>query len=90
MAKVKSLIELKGTLSGLNFYTRQGVAVVRAAGGGFNGDAIRTKPSMLHVRENGNGELLYTSSSFFKQGESFFGEFKSMASKPSAFVAKLR
>lgn len=54
MAKVKSLIELKGTLSGLNFYTRQGVAVVRAAGGGFNGDAIRTKPSMVRVRENGN------------------------------------
>ena len=54
MAKVKSLFELTGTLSGLNFYTRKGVAVVRTAGGGFNGKAIRTQPSMVRVRENGN------------------------------------
>ena len=54
MAKVKSLFELTGTLGELNFYTRKGVAVVRTAGGGFNGKAIRTQPSMVRVRENGN------------------------------------
>ena len=54
MAKVKSLFELKGTLGGLNFYTRKGIPIARTAGGGFNGEAIRTKPSMVRVRENGS------------------------------------
>src|SRR5690606_6194299 len=31
-----------------------GKQVARAAGGGFNGDAIRTKASMQRVRENGS------------------------------------
>lgn len=54
MAKVKGIVELNGTIGALNFYTRKGVAVVRAAGGGFNGTAIKNKPSMLRVRENGS------------------------------------
>ncbi len=52
MAKVKGIIEFKGTIGDINYYNRLGVALARAAGGGFNGDAIRTKDSMVRVREN--------------------------------------
>jgi hypothetical protein len=52
MARQKGIIHLSGTLQDLNFYYRKGVAVVRAAGGGFDGKAIRTKPEMARVREN--------------------------------------
>jgi hypothetical protein len=54
MGKQKGLIVLEGTIGGLNFYIRKGEALVRAAGGGFNGDAIKKKPSMVRVRENGS------------------------------------
>ena len=54
MAKVKGILGLKGTIGDLNFYSRKGVALSRLAGGGFNGDAIRTKDSMVRVRENGS------------------------------------
>ncbi|NHN27736.1 hypothetical protein FIA58_018800 [Flavobacterium jejuense] len=52
MAKGKSVFQVKGTLNGLNFYVLDGKQVVRTAGGGFNGDAIKTKASMVRVREN--------------------------------------
>ncbi|MCB0456988.1 MAG: hypothetical protein R2776_08125 [Flavobacteriaceae bacterium] len=53
MAKQKGIVPLVGTLGGLNFYYLKGKPVVRVAGGGFNGKAIKTKPSMQRVRENG-------------------------------------
>lgn len=69
MAKVKSLIELQGTIGGLNFYTRNGVPIARTAGGGFNGEAIRTQPSMVRVRENGNEfKGCMQTVRYFKQG----------------------
>lgn len=52
MAKQTGIIKLEGTLEGLNFYIRKGKAVVRKAGGGFNGKKIKTSPSMVRVREN--------------------------------------
>jgi hypothetical protein len=52
MATQKGIISLTGTLGGINFYMRKGKAVARKAGGGFNGKAIKTKPSMVRVREN--------------------------------------
>ncbi|HAT64180.1 MAG TPA: hypothetical protein DCS66_06200 [Flavobacteriaceae bacterium] len=52
MAKQKGIIPLVGTLGGLNFYYLNGKPVVRVAGGGFNGKAIKTKASMQRVREN--------------------------------------
>jgi hypothetical protein len=52
MAKQKGVISLIGTLQNLNFYIRKGVPTVRSAGGGFNGNAIKTKPNMVRVREN--------------------------------------
>lgn len=52
MAKQKGTIRIKGTIGGLTYYTRNGVDLVRQAGGGFNGEAIKTKPSMERVREN--------------------------------------
>jgi hypothetical protein len=52
MATQKGIISLTGTLGDFNFYYRKGKAVARKAGGGFNGKAIKTKPSMVRVREN--------------------------------------
>ena len=52
MAKQKGIIPLVGTIGGINFYYLNGKPVARAAGGGFNGAAIKTKLSMERVREN--------------------------------------
>jgi hypothetical protein len=52
MARQKGLFKVTGTLGGVNFYVVKGVGYARIAGGGFNGKAIRTKPSMVRVREN--------------------------------------
>lgn len=52
MARQKGLFKITGTLGGVNFYVVKGVGYARAAGGGFNGKAIRTKHSMVRVREN--------------------------------------
>lgn len=52
MARQKGIVKLAGTLDGLNFYYRKGVPVVRAAGGGFNGKAIKSSESMALVRQN--------------------------------------
>ena len=69
MAKVKSIVRLQGTIGDLNFYLRKGVPLVRTAGGGFNGDAIKTKASMVRVRENGNEfKGCMEAVQFFKQG----------------------
>lgn len=69
MAKVKSIVRLQGTIGDLNFYLRKGVPLVRTAGGGFNGDAIKTKASMVRVRENGNEfKGCMEAVKFFKQG----------------------
>lgn len=52
MAKQTGIIPLSGTLGGINFYKRNGKGLARNAGGGFNGDDIKTKKSMVRVREN--------------------------------------
>ena len=52
MAKQKGIVRFVGTLEGINFYERKGVAVARKAGGGFTGEAIKNNPSMQRVREN--------------------------------------
>lgn len=54
MAKQKGILPLVGTIGGVNFYYLNGKPVARAAGGGFNGKAIKTKASMQRVRENGS------------------------------------
>lgn len=54
MAKIKGIVSLKGTLGGLNYYKTKHGHIAREAGGGFNGEAIRTKASMQRVRENGS------------------------------------
>ncbi|RAR72926.1 hypothetical protein [Flavobacterium aciduliphilum] len=54
MATQKGILPLVGTLGGVNFYYRKGKPVARKAGGGFNGKAIKTKPNMVRVRENGS------------------------------------
>jgi len=73
VAKVKSIIALNGTLGGINFYKRKGVPVARQAGGGFNGEAIKTKASMVHVRENGSEfKGCMQTVQFFKMGLQLF------------------
>lgn len=52
MAKQKGLFKLRGTIGGVNYYFINGVGYARTAGGGFNGQAIRSLPSMQRVREN--------------------------------------
>uniref|UniRef100_UPI00404A2769 hypothetical protein n=1 Tax=Gelidibacter sp. TaxID=2018083 RepID=UPI00404A2769 len=52
MARQKGITTLIGTLGDLNFYVAKGKGYVRMAGGGFNGEAIKTKDSMVRVREN--------------------------------------
>ena len=78
MAKVKGIIQLNGTIGDINFYTRKGVLLARKAGGGFTGEAIRTKESMVRVRENGSEfKGCMQSVQFFKIGlQSFLSTFK--------------
>jgi hypothetical protein len=78
MTKVKSIVGLKGTIGGLNFYLRKGVPLMRAAGGGFNGEAIKTKASMVRVRENSSEfKGCMQTVRFFKQGlQTFLSTFK--------------
>jgi len=52
MADQKGIIKLYGSIGGLNFYRLNGKEVVRTAGGGFNGKAIKKSPKMVRVREN--------------------------------------
>ena len=52
MAKQDGIVRFVGTLGGINFYNRKGVAVARKAGGGFTRKAIKNKASMQRVREN--------------------------------------
>lgn len=52
MAQQTGIIKLAGTIDGLNFYYLNGKPVARKSGGGFNGKAIKTKASMVRVREN--------------------------------------
>jgi hypothetical protein len=52
MARQKGITTLSGTLGDLNFFVAKGKGYARIAGGGFNGDAIKTKDSMVRVREN--------------------------------------
>lgn len=54
MAKQKGIIPLVGTIGGINFYYLYGKPVARKAGGGFNGNDVKTKKSMQRVRENGS------------------------------------
>ncbi|WP_281297013.1 hypothetical protein [Flavobacterium limnophilum] len=78
MAKIKSIIKLKGTIGGINFYQLNGETIGRKAGGGFNGDAIKTKDSMVRVRENGSEfKGCMQSVQFFKKGlQPFLCRFK--------------
>lgn len=53
MGKIKSLFQINGTIDGMNFYVVNGQQYVRKAGGGFNGKKIKSDPSMVKVRQNG-------------------------------------
>lgn len=52
MARQKGIIKLSGTIGGVNFYENKYGSFARECGGGFNSEAIKTKASMIRVREN--------------------------------------
>jgi hypothetical protein len=53
MARNKSIIKLKGKIGSLSFYSRNGVDLVRTAGGP-SADQVKSRPSMQRTRENIN------------------------------------
>lgn len=81
MAKVKGIVSLKGTIGGVTYYKTKYGQIAREAGGGFNGEAIRTKASMRRVRENGSefgkcsktNKLFRTAVSVFHEHYKFVG-----------------
>ncbi len=78
MAKQTGIIKLAGTIDGLNFYYLNGKPVVRKSGGGFNGQAIKTKVSMVRVRENSNefGACMVAVNAFKASLAPFLTQFK--------------
>lgn len=52
MAKLDGIIKFTGSINGINYYCRGGKFYARKAGGGFNGEAIRSSPKMKVVRQN--------------------------------------
>ncbi|PVW16414.1 hypothetical protein [Marixanthomonas spongiae] len=53
MARQTGIIKISGTIDGVNFYKTKAGHLSRKAGGGFTSHAIKTKPNMRRVRENG-------------------------------------
>lgn len=53
MARQKGMITIEGTIHGVNYYTRLGVPLARAAGGGFTTKSLKTSPNMAGIRRNG-------------------------------------
>lgn len=78
MAKQKGLFPMQGTLGGVTFYTLNGKPIARMAGGGFNGEAIKHKPSMQRVRENGSefGHCSRSNKAFRMAIRPFYEHFK--------------
>lgn len=78
MAKVKGIVSLKGTIGGITYYKTKYGDLAREAGGGFNGEAIRTKASMQRVRENGSefGHCSKTNKLFREAIGAFYEHYK--------------
>ncbi len=78
MAKQSGIIRIEGSLEGLNFYMRKGKPVVRKAGGGFTRKSIKSKASMVRVRENNSefGRVSQTKKTFLQALKQMFGEFR--------------
>lgn len=52
MARLTGPLKITGTIGDINFYVDEGKNLARKSGGGFDGKAIKTKESMVRVREN--------------------------------------
>ncbi|MBT0606553.1 hypothetical protein [Aequorivita echinoideorum] len=61
MASKHSLLPIKGTYNGINYYIQDGEQRQRKAGGGFTSESIKNNPNMQGVR-NSNKELALCSS----------------------------
>lgn len=77
MAKQSGIIRIEGSLEGLNFYMRKGKPVVRKAGGGFTRKSIKSKVSMVRVRENNSefGRVSQAKKTFLQALKQMFGDF---------------
>jgi len=53
MAKYSGIVDLKGTIGNLSFYTRKGVRCVRRPGG-FSKERLQSDPALRRVREHNN------------------------------------
>lgn len=71
MGKAKNLIKITGTLNGVNYYCMNGKYYARKAGGGFNGEAIKSSPKMKVIRQNNSefGKVSTTKKHFKKAFE---------------------
>ncbi|GGG52132.1 hypothetical protein [Bizionia arctica] len=52
MARQRGIFKISGTIGDINFFITTGKGFLRKAGGGFNGEKIRTSPRFVRVREN--------------------------------------
>ncbi len=71
MAKIDGIIKFTGTINGVNYYCRGGKFYARKAGGGFNGEGIKSSPKMKAVRQNNSefGRVSTTKKHFKKSLE---------------------
>ncbi|GGW75008.1 hypothetical protein DFQ11_1066 [Winogradskyella epiphytica] len=78
MARQRGLFTISGTIGDLNFFIMSGKGFVRRAGGGFNGEAIRTQDNMKLVRDNASefGHCSTSRSRFRRALLPFFGGLK--------------
>src|SRR5690554_7083672 len=78
MARQRGLFKISGTIGDLNFFIMEGKGFVRKAGGGFNGEAIRTQDNMKPVRDNSTefGHCSRTKGKFRRALLPFFGGLK--------------
>ena len=81
MARQKGIIQLEGTLGGINFYSRKGKPLARKAGGGFTAKAIKNSPTMVRVRENNTefGNCSRIKKLFKMALHPFFGGYKDVS-----------
>ncbi len=78
MARVTGPFKITGTIGGINFYQDGDMNIGRNAGGGFDGDAIKNKDSMVRVRENASefGHCAAVKSTFMRALHPYLSKLK--------------
>lgn len=78
MARITGPFKITGTIGGMNFYQDGDKNIGRMAGGGFNGEAFKTKDSMERVRENASefGHCAAVKSTFMRALHPYLSKLK--------------